>query len=113
MWVHALAKSALPPALVFPYMELGKSVLDPKEALSSGLVHDLVPTLTEAFDLAHKKLEVYNSVPKLAREDAKAKGRAQILKEITPESLQAVYESISGNEFQLKAQSILASLKKA
>ena len=107
-----MARQRLIPKHVYPCLELGLSIQDPLKAKEIGFLDDTEKDLPSAILKAQDELIKYASVPRLARIDAKRKGRLAVLKYMTDEALDEVVESIAGDEFQETAVKIMASLKK-
>lgn len=88
-------------------MELGKFVADVNQLQKIGLVTQVSPNLPDALLKANEILQYYESVPSIARRDAKLKGRSIILDQMTHDAVNGVVESINGEEFQTTAKKIL------
>lgn len=88
-------------------MELGKFVSDVNQLQKIGLVTEVSSDLQSALLKADDLLHFYESVPPIARRDAKQKGRQSILDQMTDDAVKGVVESINGEEFQSTAKSIL------
>lgn len=89
-------------------MELGKFIHDPDQIKKLGLVTDLSTDLNSGLAMASSLLHSYESVPPIARRDAKMKGRQIILDQMNEDAIKGVVESISGQEFQTTARNLLA-----
>jgi enoyl-CoA hydratase/carnithine racemase len=110
-WVHALAKDALIPRSVHPCLELGKAIKDPKECLELGFLHQVVYKEEKAWQVLELQLKDYLKQPSLARRNTKRRNRSGVLKEFSSEALEEVLESVTGQEFQATAKTILEQLQ--
>ena len=88
-------------------MELGRFVFDIDQIKKLGLVSESCDNLESAILKAHELLQIYESVPPIARRDAKLKGRQIILDQMNQDAIDGVVESICGSEFQSMARKIL------
>ncbi|KAJ3268939.1 dodecenoyl-CoA isomerase [Terramyces sp. JEL0728] len=108
-WVHQLARNALGNRKAAIAVQQGKMYPN-NEALEIGYVDHIVPE-EQLISKAEEIIKVYTKLPWNARLDAKLKSVETVTNEINPEGLEAVVESISGDEFQAVVKGLLKSLK--
>ncbi|KAJ3095759.1 dodecenoyl-CoA isomerase [Phlyctochytrium planicorne] len=110
VWVHELARIALPPRTLDRALQYGLLYQDPKSALDAGFLDELVPRKA-LVERAVAEIVKIGKIPWLARSDAKRVGRSKIVAAMDLAALEHLHTSIAGDEFQGVVRGIMESLK--
>ena len=110
MWVHLLSRNVIGNRLSNYYIQTGSLVSDADKLVNQRFV-DEVKSDDQVHGRAAELIHQYNTLPFIARADAKLKSNAHVLATFTPEALDKVVESIAGVEFQTRTTLIIEQMK--